>query len=200
MPRASSLLCLPAALVLAAAAPAVELPVIVNGTQVVQANTQPSNPPAPPKMQLPVIYNYPSAAMPPADQKADGKLPVIVNRPGAPPAANAAPVRVAVTYVVPTYTNYMTPVAYNGYGNGGMYSADVGMGYGYSAPYGGGYGSAFGAYAIPAYDTFGPWGYGLYPPLVEVLDTGVRANVGRLVSMPSVRSPVYGHVMGVYYR
>jgi hypothetical protein len=199
MPRASSILCLPAALVLAAAAPAAELPIIVNGAQVVQAKTQPSDPPVPAKMQLPVIYNYPSAAMPPADQKADGKLPVIVSNPVAPRPANAPPVRVPVAYMVPTYTDYMAPVAYNAYGMGGMYSADVGMSYGYSAPYGG-YGSGYGAYAIPAYDAFGPWGYGLYPPLVEVLDTGVRVNVGRLVSMPSVRSPVTGHVMGVYYR
>jgi hypothetical protein len=204
MPRASSIFCLPAALALAAAAPAVELPVIVNGTQVVQAKTQPVAPPVGGKLQMPVIVNYPSAALQvaPADQKADGKLPVIVANPVVPRPANVAPARVAVAYIVPTYSEYVTPVAYNAYRVGSMLGLDAGGGYGFSAPYGGYYGGGYGygGYGFPAYDTFGPWGYGYNPPLVEVLGTGVRANVGRLTSIPSVAAPVYGQVIGVYYR
>jgi hypothetical protein len=205
MPRASSILCLPAALVFSAAAPAIELPVIVNGTQVAQAKSQPVAAPAADKKQLPVIRNYPSAAFGPADQKSDGKAPKIVNNPGHLPA-NAAPARVAVAYTVPTYPDYMAPVAYNAYRTGAIFGFDAGAGYGFSAPYGGncggyyGGGYGFGGYVLPGYDFFGPWGYGFAPPLVEVLDTGVRANAGHLTSMPSVAAPVYGHVMGVYYR
>lgn len=201
MPRASSILCLPAVLALAAAAQAVELPVIVNGTPVAQA-TKTEQAPAPDgaKMQLPVITNYPSAALQaaPAGQKSDAKLPVIYAN---PVVANAVkPARVAVAYSVPNYVEYMTPVAYNAYGVGSMASLDGGLGYGMSAPYGGGYYGDYGGYVYPGYDVFGPWGYGAYPPLVEVLDTGVQAYVGHLTSMPSVRAPVYGAVIGVYYR
>ena len=209
MLRASSILCLPAALALATAVPAADLPAIVNGTQVVQGKTQPATPPAADKSRLPVIINYPSAALQaPTDQKSDAKLPVIIGNPPAPQAANPAPARMAVAYTLTAYNEYMGSVAYNPYRLGTMASYDYGMGYGFSAPYGGYYTGGYGyggygyglGYGFPTYDTFGPWGYGLYPPRVEVLDSGVRPNVGRLTSMPSVASPVYGHVMGVYYR
>ena len=206
MPRASSILCIPAVLVLAGSARAIELPVIVNGVQVVQApKTPPVASPDADKAKPPVIINNPSAALQPtpAGQTSDGKQPVIVNMAAAGPA-KPAPARIAVAYTVPAYADYVTPVAYNTYGIGSMVGFDGGMGYGLSAAYGGGFGNyggyGYGGYVVPAYDTFGPWGYGSYPPLVEVLDTGVRANVGRLVSIPSVRAPVYGSVIGVYYR
>jgi hypothetical protein len=204
MPRASSLLSLSAVLALAGMAPALEMPVIVNGAQ----ESQPAKPaPDAAKTQPPVIINYPSAALQPApaDQKTDAKLPVIINY--AAPAAKPGPARFAVAYNVPVSDDYMAPVAYNSYRLGSMYSLDAGMGYGLSAPYAGmyggygsGYGYGYGGYVVPAYDAFGPWGYGLYPPLVEVLDSGVRPNAGRLTSMPSVRAPVFGQVIGVYYR
>jgi hypothetical protein len=200
MPRASSILCLPAVLALAGAASAVELPVIVNGAQVAQATkTEVAPAPAGAKTQLPVIINYPSAAFQaaPAGQKTDAKLPVIIANPVKP-----APARVAVAYTVPEYVNYMTPVAYNAYGIGSAYGVNDGLGYGMSASYGGGYYGdyGYGGYAIPAYDAYGPWGYGAYPPLVQVLDTGIRANAGRLTSIPGARAPLYGQVIGVYYR
>jgi hypothetical protein len=135
MPRASSILCLPAILALVGAASAVELPVIVNGTQVAQATkTEVAPAPAGAKMQLPVIINYPSAALQaaPAGQKTDAKLPVIIATPVKP-----APARVAVAYTVPTYVEYMTPVAYNAYGIGSTYSVNGSLGDGMYAPYGG---------------------------------------------------------------
>jgi hypothetical protein len=202
MPRASSILCLPAVLALATAAPAVELPIIVNGNQLVQAKDEPAPPPAAVKSQLPVIINYPSAALQAAP--ADGKGPVIIADTAGPRPIKPAPVRVAVAYALPMESDYMAPVAYNAYGIGSMLGVDAGLGYGVSSPYGAGlgyYGAyGYGGYSYAAYGPVAPWGFGLVPPRVEVLDTGIRPNAGRLTSMPSVRAPVYGQVMGVYYR
>lgn len=194
MLRASSLLSLPAALAFTAAATAIELPVIYNGTQVAAAPNAAADPPAATgKVELPTIINYPSAAFP----KTDGK----------PPAApKATPVRVVVAYDA---GDYMTPVSYNAYGAGPMLGIYEGMGYNMAAPYGLGFGN-YGGYGYGGYG-YGYGGYGpgfglattlvdLRPPRVEVLDTGVRANVGRLASTPSVAAPVFGEVMAVYYR
>src|SRR5437588_523564 len=80
-------------------------PVIVNGTPVAQApKAEPAPPPAGAKSQLPVIINYPSAALQPAPaegRRADVQLPTVVNNPPAPAPARAAPARVAVAYLAP---------------------------------------------------------------------------------------------------
>jgi hypothetical protein len=122
----------------------------------------------------------------------------------------------AYVYSVPTTIDYMTPVAYNAYRYGPTLGAYTGgMGYGMYSPYsaglgyyggfgyggygygGFGYGGGYG-YAAPL--PVAPGGVGWLPPRVEVLDTGIRANVGHLTSMPAVAAPVYGDVIGVYYR
>jgi hypothetical protein len=210
MPRASSVLSLSVALALAASAYAVDPPVIINGTSVAKAQQPPAEKPADSKVQPPVIYNYPSAATnPPAEgKKSDMKLPTIVNQPPAVEPAKAPPAPRAVGYYVPYVTEYMAPVGYNAFGVGGpMLNAYGGYGYG---------GWGYGCYGYLAGGYLGGYGYDAYtgyapalamtpsildlrPPRVEVLDTGVRANVGRLTSLPSVREPVWNPVVGVYY-
>jgi hypothetical protein len=215
MPRASSVFCLPALLAAASLANAAELPVIVNGTQVAQAPAPTSDAPPPAKGQLPVIINYAAAfqATPSEAPKSDAKLPTIVNE--SPKPTKAAPVRAVYAYSFPAGGEYMAPVAYNAYSVGGpMLGAYGSLGYmptGYAtgigyyggAGYGGlGYGYAAG-YGYSAYSPAVALTSSLVdlrPPRVEVLDTGVRPNVGRLTSMPSVASPVYGEVIGLYYR
>lgn len=218
MLRASSFLSLSAVVALAAAAPALELPVIVNGTQVVQAPKPPAaNPPEQAKGKPPVIINYPSALQSEAAKPGNGKGPVIITGPAIPHPAKAFPARVAVAYNS-TISDYMTPVAYNAYGYGqGFGGYAGGLGYGMYDPYTAGVGSyggygfggfgyggyGYGGFVLPAnaaVGPFGPWGYGYTPPLVNVLDTGVRANVGHLVSMPAIAAPVFGDVAAVYYR
>ncbi len=206
MLRAASCLSLSAALALAATAPAAELPVIYNGTQVAQAPAgQPAAPPAE-KGPLPVIINYPSAVL---NQKApaDGKGPTIVNLPV--PKPERGPARVVVGNVA-AYADTMGPVGYNAYVAGPGLGLDGGLGYSMYSPYAGGYGG-YGGYYGYAYGGYPAYGYApgyalnaawvdLRPPLVNILATGVRPNVGHLTSMPSVREPVFGEVVGVYYR
>jgi hypothetical protein len=213
MPRASSVLSLPALLALAAAANAAEPPVITNGTPVAQA-PKPGDKPPPPaaKAQLPVIINYAAAFTAPADAKAaEGKGPTIINQSPAVAKPAKVPTRVAVAYSYPYTGEYMGSVAYNNWGFsgpafGGGYAGYVGD------PYAAGYGS--GAYGYAGYAGYAGYGYSAYgpgvalvpslidvrPPRVEVLDTGVRPTVGRLASMPAVREPVFGNVIAVYYR
>src|SRR5438105_1889250 len=124
MPRASSILSLPATVALATLAPANELPVIINGTPGVAAKGQPSAPPPAAKSQLPVIINYPSAVLQTAPVATNGKLPVIVADTAGPRPANPVPVRVAVAYTFPVSAEYMAPVAYNAYGIGPMLGVD----------------------------------------------------------------------------
>ena len=209
MPRASSVLCLAVVLALAGQAAAIELPVITNGTQVAQAPPAPAEKPAS-NVQPPVIHNYPSAATQPAEgAKSDIKLPMIVNQPAVKVEPAKAPAaRVAVAYLA-SENLYMSPVGYNAYGGGGSILGAYGYGgygyggYGYMAPSMGGY---FGGYAYDAYTGYAPAMaltpsiLDLRPPRVEVLDTGVRPNVGRLASMPAVSNPVFNQVIAVYYR
>jgi hypothetical protein len=169
-----------------------DLPVIVNGTQVAQATkVQPTAPPTTAKGPLPIIINYPSAIMPPAPAN-----------PQAPKPAKA-PTRVVFAYNAAAVADDIDPVAYNIYRYGPMLGA-----YGYGGP---GYGISPYAGAYGYSSAYGYSGYGaglayttaivdLRPPKVEVLDTGIRPNVGRLTSMPAVGAPVYGEVIGVYYR
>jgi hypothetical protein len=202
MPRASSVLCLPALLGLAAAANAVEPPVITNGVQLAQA-PKAGDQPAAAKGQLPVIVNY-TAAFKGEPPPADGKGPKIINESPAAKPGNA-PARVAYAYTYPYVGEYMSPVAYNAYGYGPMLGLNAAYGYGQGydmmAPYAGGFGYGGYGYAA-AYGGLGfaPAVYDWRPPRVEVLDTGIRANVGRLTSMPPVREPVWGDVIAVYYR
>jgi hypothetical protein len=150
-----------------------------------------------PAAELPVITNgaggdQPAAKAPP---------PVIVNQPSAPKPAKPAPARVVVPLTIGAIADDVAPVTYNAY-YGGPFA-----GIGYVTPYwagGYGYGWGWGGYSpyfYPAYDpwfTFAPWGVGR-PPRIELLDTGIRHNVGSLISMP-YPAPVYGNVLGVYYR
>jgi hypothetical protein len=162
----------------AARAPAAELPVITNGRQLTRADDAP---PAPAKAPLPVITNQPMAPKP----------------------AKAPQPRIVVPYTVGAIADDLGPVTYNAY-YAGPYA---GIGYGYPSwvgGYGYGYGWSgwgYGSIAYPAYDPwygFAPWGVGR-PPLIQVMDTGIRYNVGSLVSMP-YPAPVYGSVLGTYYR
>jgi hypothetical protein len=155
---------------------AAELPVITNGTQTTRSDNAP----------------------PPA---AKAPLPVIVNQPSAPKPSKAPPVRVVVPYNVAAIADDVGPVTYNAYYSGPY------AGIGYLPPnWAGGYayglgGWGYAPYGYPAYDAwygFAPWGVGR-PPRIELLDTGIRHNVGSLVSMP-FPAPVYGSVLGVYYR
>ncbi len=207
MPRASSILGLLATVAMAAAAPAVELPVIVS--QVVQAKPQPVSPP-PAKLQLPVITNYPSAAMQSVVPKGNIQLPVIVPNPARPWPAMTAPVRVAVAYPCAANDYYVGPVAYNAYCVGPLLGLDAGLNWGLCAPWWGGVGCyggcgyyggyGYGDYVYSAFAPVAPWGLGLQPPRFEILDTGVRPNAGHLTSMPSVWSPVYSAALCVYRR
>jgi hypothetical protein len=208
MLRASSLLSVSAALALASMAQAIEPPVIVNGTAVAQA-PRPEQAPPPADPKPPVINNWPSAAQTaPADnRKTDVKLPTITADVLAIKPAAAAPARVAVAYTAPVISEYMTPVAYNAYGVGPQLGLNAAYGYDMYSPFVGGYG--YGGYGYAGYGYAGAYGpslalaptfYDFRPPRVEVLDTGVRPNVGHLTSLPSVREPVFGQVIGVYYR
>jgi hypothetical protein len=185
-------------------APAVELPVITNGTQVAQApKPEAAPPPAPADKRLPVIINYPSALSQPAPAdapKSNVPLPVITNLSPAVKPARPVGTRVVLPLDVAAYADDVGPVAYNVYGTGWVNGYYGGWG---AWPYAGygwcdwcGYGYPVAMYGAPLPWT--PWGVGLVPPRVEVLDTGVRANIGHLTSLPSVRSPVYGAVLGVY--
>ncbi|HEY1377644.1 MAG TPA: hypothetical protein VGF55_12665 [Gemmataceae bacterium] len=215
MLRAASILSLPAALALAATAPAAELPVIINGSQLAQApKTEPAPQPAPAKGNLPVIINYPSAAM--QAVPANDKLPKIVNLSPAAPPAKPAPGKV-VFYNWAALADVMGPVGYNAYSVGPSLGLGAGLGYelgyemygapyaggltGYYAGYGGAYPLGYAGYGYaPGGIAMAPSLVDLRPPRVEVLDTGVRANVGHLTSMPAVREPVYGQVIAVYPR
>jgi hypothetical protein len=171
---------------------AADLPVIINGTQVVQApKAEQAPPPAKSNTQLPKIANYPS----------DLNLPVVKQAKGL--------TRVVVPLDIAAASDDVAPVTYNAYCWGPMLGLYGGPGYGLYAPWSGAYGysSAYGGYC----GGYGYYGCGpglaystaivdLRPPKVEILDTGVRANIGRLTSLPSVGEPVYGDVLGVYYR
>jgi hypothetical protein len=90
---------------------------------------------------------------------------------------------------------YYGGLGYGGLGYGGLGYGGLGFsGLGYGGF--GGYGN--GGYAAPL--PVAPWGLSWLPPRVEVLDSGVRANAGRLTTMPGVAAPVFGDVIGVYYR
>jgi hypothetical protein len=193
------LLYVPAALALAGVAPAAELPVVYNGVTQAPAPAPKEVQPADAKVQLPVIVNYPSAAG--------------VKYPERPANAPPAPAR---AYAYRTFTDgYVAPSYYNAYAP----LLGYGAGYNMAAPYGA-FGYDYGAYG---YGGFGGLGYGLgyyggytapslayavmpgalvdlRPPLVEVLATGVRANINGVTSMP-VAAPVYNDMIGVvYYR
>jgi hypothetical protein len=148
--------------------------------------------PADAKVQLPVIVNYPSAAG--------------VKYPDRPANAPPAPAR---AYAYRTFTDgYVTPSYYNAYAPLYGYGAAP---YNVAAPFnaygfgfgGYGYGAGyFGGYTAPslAYAAIPGALVDLRPPLVNVLDTGVRANVSGLTSMP-VAAPVYNDMIAVvYYR
>jgi hypothetical protein len=207
MPRAPSILCLSVALLVAASARSAEMPVIVNGNALARADKPPAASPPPSNVQLPKIVNLSSLAVqtPAADGKtSDSKAPVIVNQAPAPKASNAMPVRYVVDYNMYAASDYVRPVGYNSYaGYNGLYSGY--SDYGYTGGFGAYAGYGMGSYGMGGYGGYGPaYGYApfiadLRPPLVEVLATGVRANVGRLTSMPAVAAPVYGEVIGVYY-
>jgi hypothetical protein len=223
MPRASSLLGVAAILAIATAARAVELPVIINGTQVVKAAKVEQ---APANQPQPVIINYASLfSAPPAERAADAR-PTIVNLAPAPAPAPGRPVlgRAVLPYTIGAIADDVDGVAYNAYCFGPAlslctalscgtcspfaywpdYYGGNGFGYGYGCGYGCGGGGCNGGYPWAGYCgaiPWGPWGFGWWPPKVEILDTGVRPNLGRLTSMPSVCAPVYGSVVGVaYYR
>jgi hypothetical protein len=154
--------------------PAAELPVITNGTQTTRTDGL-----------------SPDAAKAP--------LPVIVNQPSAPKGAKAPPTRIVVPLTVGAVADDIAPVTYNAYHYGPF------AGIGFVPPFGGGYGYGFGGgavgpYGYPYYDaifSFTPWGVGP-PPRIQLLDTGIRHNVGSLVSMP-YPATISGAALGVLY-
>jgi hypothetical protein len=159
-----------------------------------------AQPPAPadqkPKAQLPVIINYPSAAMQAAPQAGgtDKKLPTVVNLLPAP-AAKAQGQRANAPPAAPGAYTSMT-FADNGaitsmpYSTANLLTPSYGSGFNYGSPYASGLG-----YTPPLFNYAFPWsGFGYAPTALDYaytfwaqpqpLPTGVISPAGQLTFIP----------------